>query len=59
MGLGLLGVSGVFSLALLIYFGAWAAADRAEARALAAAEGEHATGAAIWEDGARWVCPLH
>ncbi len=62
-GLALIGLSLVFSLAVLIYLGAWASSDRIEARSL---DGEseaydHETGAsgAWWEDGLVFVCPLH
>jgi hypothetical protein len=59
VGLGLLMSSVIGSLAVLIYFGAWASTDRIEIRVLAAeisglqAEGEW------WEDGLIFACPLH
>ncbi len=61
LGLGLVGASVAFSLALVVFFAGWGAADRASARSLTA------TGQQVsppsdkgwWEDGARWVCPLH
>ena len=55
-GLGLLALSVLFTLAVLIFFGAWFADGRIEARsdALGAqAEGEW------WEDGLITVCPIH
>jgi hypothetical protein len=59
LGLGLLGVSAAFSTALLVYFGAWAASDRAQAREQAATVGQPAASDALWEDGLLWACPLH
>lgn len=60
-GLALLGVSAGFSAALLIYFGAWSALDRVEARQLALAPRAEAAAPveAWWEEGLLWVCPLH
>ncbi len=50
------------TLAVLIYFGAWASSDRIENRALAAGISEsHAANAEgeWWEDGLIFACPLH
>lgn len=59
LGFGLLFSTVLFSAAVLIYFGAWASADRIENRALAAdATPSHAEGE-WWEDGLLFVCPLH
>lgn len=57
IGLTLLGISIFSTLAVLIYFGAWVAQDRIEARAdegaAAQSEGEW------WEDSLIAVCPIH
>lgn len=56
LGLSLLAGSIVFTLAVLIFFGAWFADGRIEARSETAghqAEGDW------WEDGLIAVCPIH
>ena len=56
LGLSLLGGSIVFTIAVLVFFGAWFADGRIESRAAAAgaeAEGEW------WEDSLISVCPIH
>ncbi len=56
LGIGLLAGSVVFTVAVLIFFGAWFADDRIEARSDAighSAEGDW------WEDGLIAVCPIH
>jgi hypothetical protein len=58
-GFGLLAASAIGTLAVLIYFGAWASADRIEDRALAADTTVLHTEAEWWEDGLLSVCPLH
>ena len=59
LGFGLLGSSVIATIAVLIYFGAWASSDRIENRALAAeSAGSHAE-AEWWEDGLLLACPLH
>jgi hypothetical protein len=59
MGFGLL-MSSVFgTLAVLIYFGAWASSDRIENRALAAGIYEAQAENEWWEDGLVFACPLH
>jgi len=47
------------TLAVLIYFGAWASTDRIENRALAAGITESQTEGEWWEDGLIFACPLH
>ena len=57
LGVALLIGSALATLAILIYFGAWAASDRVSARSetpLAAGEGS-----AAWEEGLLYVCPFH
>lgn len=56
LGLGLLGGSIVFTLAVLIFFGAWFADERIEARTETV--GHEASGD-WWEDGLITVCPIH
>ena len=59
VGFGLLMSSVIGTLAVLIYFGAWASTDRIENRVLAAeTSGLHAEGE-WWEDGLIFACPLH
>jgi hypothetical protein len=59
VGFGLL-MSSVFgTLAVLIYFGAWASSDRIENRALAAGIYESQVEGEWWEDGLVLACPLH
>ena len=62
-GLALIALSLAFSLAVLIYLGAWASSDRIEARwfdseSESFGHGDGADGA-WWEDGLVFVCPLH
>ncbi len=53
-------MSSVFgTLAVLIYFGAWASSDRIENRALAAGIYEAQAENEWWEDGLVFACPLH
>jgi hypothetical protein len=62
LGLGLASLTVVFCIALVVYFAAWAASERVEARALSSAgndAGQRVTEKVWWEDGARWACPLH
>ena len=55
-GLGLLLVSALATLAILIYFGAWAASERVDARGqIDGASGQKAA----WEEGLLFVCPFH
>ena len=60
-GLTLLAISAAFSAALLVYFGAWSAAERVDARGLTLASRTEVIepGEAWWEDSLLWVCPLH
>ncbi len=55
-GLALLGGSIVFTFAVLVFFGAWFATDRIDARSDAL--GHEAQGD-WWEDGLITVCPIH
>ncbi len=60
LGLGLLGISIAFTLAVVIYFGAWSASEKIQARQ--AAEGNPGVAdedVAAWEEGFLWACPLH
>jgi hypothetical protein len=59
LGYGLLMSSVIGTLAVLIYFGAWASTDRIENRALAAGITESQTEGEWWEDGLIFACPLH
>ncbi|MDA0232755.1 MAG: hypothetical protein O3B04_08395 [Chloroflexi bacterium] len=63
LGLGLLGGSVAFTLAVLIFFGAWFADSRIETRASAsglASDGSTVTSdGEWWEDGLIAVCPVH
>ncbi|MBT3995014.1 MAG: hypothetical protein HOF01_04375 [Chloroflexi bacterium] len=59
VGFGLLMSSIIGSLAVLIYFGAWASSDRIENRALAAGVPESQAEGKWWEDGLMLACPLH
>ena len=56
LGLGLLGGSLIFTASVLIFFGAWFADGRIEARF--GTDGHEATGE-WWEDGLITVCPIH
>lgn len=56
LGLALLGSSIVFTLAVLVFFGAWFASDRIGARSDEAGQG---TDGEWWEDGLITVCPIH
>ena len=59
-GLALLGISVVATLAILIYFGAWHADNRIEARNTeAAGAGQESTQDEWWEDGLISICPIH
>ena len=59
VGFGLLMSSVIGTLAVLIYFGAWASSDRIENRAMAAGISEIQVEGEWWEDGLVFVCPLH
>ena len=59
LGFGLMMSTVIFTLALLIYFGAWASSDRIENRALAAGTTESHVEGNWWEDGLIIACPLH
>jgi len=59
VGFGLLMSSVIGTLAVLIYFGAWASSDRIENRALAAGIYESQVEGEWWEDGLVFACPLH
>jgi hypothetical protein len=59
VGFGLLMSSIIGTLAVLIYFGAWASADRIENRAFAAGTTESHIEGEWWEDGLIFACPLH
>lgn len=59
LGFGLLISSFISALAVLIYLGAWASADRIEDRALAAGVAESHVKSEWWEDGLLFVCPFH
>ncbi len=56
LGLGLLFGSILFTVAVLIFFGAWFADDRIEARSGVAG---HEVEGDWWEDGLIAVCPIH
>lgn len=59
VGLSLLGISIVFTLSVLIFFGAWLSEDRIEARA-DDGDGTHGeVEGEWWEDGLIAVCPIH
>lgn len=47
------------TLAVLIYFGAWASSDRIENRAHAAGIPESQAEGEWWEDSLVFACPLH
>jgi len=59
IGFGLLISSVIGTLAVLIFFGAWASSDRIENRALAAGIPEIQVESEWWEDGLVLACPLH
>jgi len=59
VGFGLLMSSVIGTLAVLIYFGAWASSDRIENRAHAAGIAESQVEGQWWENGLVNVCPLH
>lgn len=59
IGLGLLMSSVIGTLAVLIYFGAWASSDRIENRAQASGISESQVEGEWWEDGLVFACPLH
>ena len=59
LGFGLLMSSVIATLAVLIYFGAWASSERIENRALAAGIPESQAEGEWWEDGLVFACPLH
>jgi hypothetical protein len=59
VGFGLLMSSVIGTLAVLIYFGAWASSDRIENRAQAAGISESQVEGEWWEDGLVLACPLH
>jgi hypothetical protein len=59
VGFGLLMSSVIGTLAVLIYFGAWASSDRMENRALAAGIYESQIEGEWWEEGLVLACPLH
>ena len=59
LGFGLLMSSVIGTLAVLIYFGAWASSDRIENRAQAAGISETQVEGEWWEDGLVFACPLH
>lgn len=56
LGLGLLGGSVIFTASVLIFFGAWFADDRIEARTETIG---HEAAGDWWEDGLIAVCPIH
>ena len=59
LGLGLLGGSIAFTLAVLIFFGAWLADNRINTRVSASGEGVETSAGKWWEDGLIAVCPIH
>jgi hypothetical protein len=59
IGFGLLISSVIGTLAVLIFFGAWASSNRIENRALAAVISETQWESEWWEDGLVFACPLH
>ena len=60
LGLLLLGISVAGTLAILIYFGAWFADNRIEARGVADDEtGQVNPEGEWWEDGLISICPVH
>lgn len=59
LGFGLLMASVIGTIAVLIYFGAWASVDRIESRAHAAGIPESQVEGEWWEDGLVIACPLH
>jgi hypothetical protein len=59
LGLGLLTATVISTLAMLIYFGAWASTERIENRAFAAGVVESHVEGNWWEDGLIMACPLH
>ncbi len=56
LGLGLLAGSVIFTVAVLVFFGAWFADDRIEARSESVG---HEVDGDWWEDGLIAVCPIH
>ena len=59
LGFGLLLTSVIGSLAILIYFGAWASSDRITDRATEAGITKSSVEAEWWEKGLLLTCPLH
>ena len=59
LGLGLLMTSVIGTLAVLIYFGAWASSDRITDRSLEAGITKSSVEAEWWEKGLLLTCPLH
>ena len=59
LGFSLLIFSVIATVAMLIYFGARASADRIENRAIAAGVNESQIDNKWWEDGLILACPLH
>ena len=59
LGFGLLMISVIGTLAILIYFGAWASSDRITDRATEAGITKSSVEAAWWEKGLLLTCPLH
>ncbi|MEX0761743.1 MAG: hypothetical protein WD333_04830 [Dehalococcoidia bacterium] len=60
LGLGLLGISIAFTLAVVIYFGAWSASEKVQARQAAEVDpGAAGKDVSAWEEGFLWACPLH
>ena len=59
LGFGLLMTSVIGTLAILIYFGAWASADRITDRAIEAGITKSSVEAEWWEKGLLLTCPLH
>ena len=59
LGFALLTSTLIGTLAVLIYFGAWASSERVENRALAAGIPESQQEGEWWENGLIYACPLH
>ena len=59
LGFGLLMTSVIGTLAVLIYFGAWASSDRITDRAIEAGITKSSVEAEWWEKGLLLPCPLH
>ena len=59
LGLGLLMTSVIGTLAVLIFFGAWASSDRTTDRAIEAGITKSSVEAEWWEKGLLLTCPLH